>query len=45
VRAEVDAARRFYRQHGFAVVDVTDRTIEERASEIIPLIGGTRQSP
>lgn len=38
---EVKAARRFYRQHGFATVDVTDKPIEESADEVIALI--TRQ--
>jgi len=40
---EVKAARHFYRQHGFAMVDVTDKPIEESADEVIALI--TRQLP
>jgi regulator of PEP synthase PpsR (kinase-PPPase family) len=35
---EVKAARKFYRQHGFAVVDVTDKPIEESADEVIALV-------
>ena len=45
IEAEVAAARRLCHQHGFAVVDVTDRTIEECATEIMPLIGEPRRAP
>lgn len=38
VTAEVEAARRFCRQHGFAVIDVTDRTVEACASEVTALV-------
>jgi regulator of PEP synthase PpsR (kinase-PPPase family) len=39
VRAEIAAARRLCTRHGFAILDVTDRTIEASASEIISLLG------
>lgn len=32
---EVEAARTFYRRHGFAVVNITDKPIEESADEVI----------
>jgi regulator of PEP synthase PpsR (kinase-PPPase family) len=35
---EVEATRRFYRKNGFAVVDVTDKPIEESADEVIALV-------
>lgn len=35
---EVETARRFYRRSGFAVVDITDKPIEESADEIIALV-------
>lgn len=35
---EVEAARQFYRRSGFAVVDVTDKPIEESGDEIIALL-------
>ena len=35
---EVEAARRFYRRSGFAVVDVTDKPIEESGDEIIAML-------
>jgi regulator of PEP synthase PpsR (kinase-PPPase family) len=38
VRAEVQAARRLYSQHGWAVIDVTRRSIEETAAAIIQLL-------
>jgi regulator of PEP synthase PpsR (kinase-PPPase family) len=45
VTAEVESARRLCRRLGFAIVDVTDRTVEECASEIIALIEGPRRAP
>jgi regulator of PEP synthase PpsR (kinase-PPPase family) len=33
------AARCLYRQAGFAIVDVTDKPIEESADEVIALVG------
>lgn len=38
IHEEVEAARRVFRSGGFAVVDVTDKPIEESADEIISLI-------
>jgi regulator of PEP synthase PpsR (kinase-PPPase family) len=35
---EVEATRQLYRQKGFAVVDVTDKPIEESADEVIALV-------
>lgn len=35
---EMDQARRLYRRHGFAMVDLTDKPIEESADEVIALI-------
>ena len=35
---EVESARKFYRRHGFAVIDVTDKPIEESADEVISLM-------
>jgi regulator of PEP synthase PpsR (kinase-PPPase family) len=35
---EVEAARRFYRRSGFAVLDVTDKPIEENADAVIALV-------
>jgi regulator of PEP synthase PpsR (kinase-PPPase family) len=41
IRDEIQAALRIFHQHGFAVIDVTDKPIETSADEIIKLI--TRQ--
>jgi len=38
VRAEVTEARRFYTKMGWPVIDVTRRSIEETAAEIIKLL-------
>ncbi len=35
---EVEAARRFCRKHGFAIVDVTDKPIESSAEEVIAVV-------
>jgi regulator of PEP synthase PpsR (kinase-PPPase family) len=35
---ELEAARKLYRQHGFAIVDVTDKPIEESADEVVAMI-------
>jgi hypothetical protein len=35
---EIEEARRMYRQHGFATINVTDKPIEESAEEVIALI-------
>ena len=35
---EVDAARRLYRRNGFAIVNITDKPIEESADEVIALV-------
>jgi hypothetical protein len=38
VRAEVNEARRFYTKMGWPVIDVTRRSIEETAAEIIKIL-------
>lgn len=38
VRQEVAEARRLYSRHGWAVIDVTRRSIEETAAEIMMLL-------
>lgn len=35
---QIEAARKLYRRGGFAILDITDRPIEESAAEIIALI-------
>lgn len=35
---EIEATRRFYRKHGFAIVDVTDKPIESSAEEVIAVV-------
>jgi regulator of PEP synthase PpsR (kinase-PPPase family) len=35
---EIEVARQLYRRSGFAVVDVTDKPIEESGDEIIALL-------
>lgn len=35
---ELEAARKFFRRHGFGMIDVTDKPIEESADEVIALI-------
>ncbi len=42
IREEIQAARRLFRERGFAMIDVTDRPIESSADEVIQVI--TRQS-
>jgi [pyruvate, water dikinase]-phosphate phosphotransferase / [pyruvate, water dikinase] kinase len=41
---EVEQARKLYRRHGFATVNVTDKPIEESADEIIALINRRLQA-
>jgi regulator of PEP synthase PpsR (kinase-PPPase family) len=43
--AEVEAARKLFRQNGFAIVDVTDKPIEVSADEIITLLTRRGQLP
>lgn len=40
VRAEVVAARRLYERHGWPVIDVTRRSVEETAAAVINIIAG-----
>jgi regulator of PEP synthase PpsR (kinase-PPPase family) len=40
IREEVQAADRFFRQHRFTVIDVSDKPIESSADEIIRIISG-----
>ncbi|HZH28649.1 MAG TPA: pyruvate, water dikinase regulatory protein [Azospirillaceae bacterium] len=42
VRAELQAARRFYAQQGWPVIDVSRRSIEETAAEILMLLARRR---
>jgi len=35
---EIDALRKFYRKSGFATVNVTDKSVEESADEVIALV-------
>jgi regulator of PEP synthase PpsR (kinase-PPPase family) len=42
IHEEVTAARRFFRQQGYAIIDVTDKPIESSADEVIHLITGSR---
>ena len=43
VSEEVRMARQLYRQHGWPVIDVTRRSVEETAAEIITLLEARRQ--
>lgn len=44
VRAEVVAARRLFERHGWPVIDVTRRSVEETAAAVINILsGGTAQ--
>jgi regulator of PEP synthase PpsR (kinase-PPPase family) len=45
VFAEVEAARKIYRDGGFHVVDVTDKPIEIVAGEILQVVTGGRKEP
>ncbi len=42
---EVEEARKFYRRHGFAVINVTDKPIEESADEVIAAINRRLKNP
>lgn len=42
---ELEEARRFFRKHGFAVIDVTDRPIESSADEVIRRISRFSKPP
>jgi regulator of PEP synthase PpsR (kinase-PPPase family) len=42
---EVDTVRQLYRRNGFAIVNVTDKSIEESADEVITLITRRLQTP
>jgi len=44
VRAEVLEARRFYNSHGWPVIDVSRRAIEETAAEVLSLLARRRQT-
>lgn len=43
VREEIKEARRFYARHGWPVIDVTRRSIEETAAEILTLLEHHRE--
>ena len=45
VRAELTEARRFYSKRGWPVIDVTRRSIEETAAEIMMLLARRRPAP
>jgi regulator of PEP synthase PpsR (kinase-PPPase family) len=42
VQAELQRARRMFRERGWRVVDITDRAVEENAARIIELYEGWR---
>lgn len=42
VRAEIIAARRLFEKHGWPIIDVTRRSVEETAAAIINLLSGGR---
>lgn len=42
---EVDTVRQLYRRNGFAIVNVTDKSIEESADEVIALVTRRLQTP
>jgi regulator of PEP synthase PpsR (kinase-PPPase family) len=44
VRAELQRARRMFRERGWRVVDITDRAVEENAARIIELYEGWRSA-
>ena len=41
IAQELDRARRLYRQHGWSVIDVSGRAVEENAAKIIELVQTT----
>lgn len=45
VRAEVLEARRYFARHGWPVIDVTRRSIEETAAEIMMMLSRRRNQP
>jgi regulator of PEP synthase PpsR (kinase-PPPase family) len=45
VRAEIIAARRLFEHHGWPVIDVTRRSVEETAAQIINILSGERGGP
>ncbi|MBN1218679.1 MAG: kinase/pyrophosphorylase [Anaerolineae bacterium] len=42
---EIEAARHLYRHNGFAIVDVTDKPIEESADEVLALMNRRLKTP
>jgi regulator of PEP synthase PpsR (kinase-PPPase family) len=42
VREETVRARRLYEKHGWPVIDVTRRSVEETAAAIVNLLSGGR---
>ena len=43
MQEETKEARRFYTQHGWPVIDVTRRSVEETAAEILTLLEQHRE--
>jgi regulator of PEP synthase PpsR (kinase-PPPase family) len=43
VAAEINAARRLFAQHGWPVIDVTRRSVEETAANILQLLARRRE--
>jgi hypothetical protein len=43
VRAEIIAARRLFERQGWPVIDVTRRSVEETAAQIINILAGARR--
>ena len=45
VRSEIDFARRLFNDHGWPIIDVTRRSIEETAAAIMQLHAERRRRP
>jgi [pyruvate, water dikinase]-phosphate phosphotransferase / [pyruvate, water dikinase] kinase len=45
VRAEIIQARRLYERHGWPIIDVTRRSVEETAAQIINFLSGGGRGP
>ena len=45
MQAELQRARRIFRERGWRVVDITNRAVEENAARILELYEGWRGGP